>query len=333
MQREPVGDVWEALEFPDRAQLVRDFDAAEQVGRPHHRWHYSNLVYSMLGEVVARLDDKDWYAALRSRILDPLEMRRTTVGFDGPHADGYYVPPFSDVPVPQPAYDLRALDPCAGLASTGADLARWSAFVAAPDTDVLSPDTLEEMCEPQVMTDRQRWTGAMGLGFFLVRSGTRTYVGHTGGMPGHITAVFTDRESGTGGIALTSSGTTPDIAGFAVALADHVTDVEPVVPEPWRPGSSVPDRLAGLLGVWWSEGSPFHFSVRQGTLEARAPSQPEHQPSSVFEELEPDVFRTVSGREQGELLRVTRDEAGRPVKMSWATYLVSREPYAFGEWL
>jgi CubicO group peptidase (beta-lactamase class C family) len=260
-------------------------------------------------------------------------MRRTTVGFDGSHADGYYVPPFSDVPVPQSAYDLRALDPCAGLASTGADLARWSAFVAAPVPEVLSPDTLEEMCEPQVMTDRQRWTGAMGLGFFLVRSGIRTYVGHTGGMPGHITAVFTDRESGTGGIALTSSGTTPDIAGFAVALADHVTEVDPVAPEPWRPGSPVPDRLAGLLGVWYSEGTPFHFSVRQGRLEARAPGQPEHQPPSVFEEVEPDVLRTVSGREQGELLRVTRDDRGRPVKMSWATYLVSRETYAFGEWL
>ena len=33
------------------------------------------------------------------------------------------------------------------------------------------------------------------------------------------------------------------------------------------------------------------------------------------------------------LLRVTRDPDGRPVKMNWATYLVTREPYAFGEWL
>ena len=40
------------------------------------------------------------------------------------------------------------------------------------------------MCEPQVVMDRERWTAAMGLGFFLVRSGPRTYVGHTGGMPG-----------------------------------------------------------------------------------------------------------------------------------------------------
>jgi CubicO group peptidase (beta-lactamase class C family) len=333
MQREPLGDVWEALRFPDRARLVDDFDRAERVHRPHHVWHYSNLVYSMLGEVVARLDEKEWYDALRARILEPLEMRRTTVGFEGTHADGYYVPPYTDVPVPQPAYDLGAMAPCGGLASTGADLARWSAFIAEPVAEVLSPDTLEEMCQPLAVTDRERWTSAMGLGFFLVRSGTRTYVGHTGGMPGHVTALFTDRSTGTGGVVLTNSGTTPDVTGFAIALADHVTENEPVPPEPWRPGTSVPAGLADLVGVWWSEGSPFHFSVAQGRLEARAPTQPEHQPASVFEQLELDVFRTVSGREQGELLRVTRDADGRPVKMSWATYLVSREPLAFGEWL
>ncbi len=331
MQREPLGDVWEHLDFPDRAQLVSDFNEAERVHPPHRLWHYSNLVYSLLGEAVARLDGRDWYASLRARILDPLEMRRTTVGFDGRHADGYYVPPYSDVPVAQPPHDLRALDPCGGLASTGADLARWSSFVADPVAEVLSPDTVEEMCQPQTLIDREDWTAAMGLGFFLARSGKRTYVGHTGGMPGHITALFTDRTAKTGGLALTNSGTSPDIAGFAIALADTLTEREPVEAEPWRPGTSVPAELADLIGVWWTEGSPFTFSVRQGRLEARAPSLPEHKPSSRFEQVGPDLFRTVAGREEGELLRVTRDAEGSPTQLNWATYLVTRAPLAFGE--
>ena len=333
MQREPVGDVWDSLVFPDREQLVADAGRAEQVHAPRRLWHYSNLVYSLLGEVVAGLDGREWAESLRSRILEPLEMRRTTVGFDGAHADGYFVPPYSDVPVPEPVLDLRGLDPCAGLASTGADLARWSAFVAAPDPAVLSPDTLEEMCEPQAVIDRERWTAAMGLGFFLVRFGTRTYAGHTGGLPGHVTALFTDRKAGTGAVALTNSGTSSDIAGLAVSLADHVSEHDPVEPEPWRPGSVLPADLAELLGVWFTEGSPFHFTVRHGRLEARSPSQPKHEPSSVFEEVDTDVYRTVEGRERGELLRVRRDEAGRVTRMSWATYLVTREPYGFGEWL
>ena len=43
MQREPLGDVWDTLEQPDAASLVRGFAEAERVGRPHTRWHYSNL--------------------------------------------------------------------------------------------------------------------------------------------------------------------------------------------------------------------------------------------------------------------------------------------------
>ena len=331
MQREPVGDVWETLQNPDVETLVRQFEEAERVHPPHRLWHYSNLVYAMLGQVVARLDGRSWEESLRARILDPLEMRRTSVGFEGAHAQGYYVPPFSDVPTPEPVLDLRGMNPCGGLASTGEDLARWSAFVADPVAEVLAPDTLEEMCAPQIMIDAERWTAAMGLGFFLQRSGDRTYVGHTGGMPGHVTAVFTDREAKTGGIVLTSSSTPPDIAGWAIALADHVTEHDPVEPEPWRPGTSVPEELVPLLGRWYSEGSAFDFSVREGRLEARSPQQPAHKPSSVFERVGEDLYRTVSGREAGELLRVGRDEAGRVRKLNWATYLVTRAPLAFGE--
>jgi len=101
MQREPVGDVWESMVMPDRVGLLDGFAEAERVMQPHHRWHYSNLMFSMLGEVVARLDDTEWYAALRRRLLDPLELRRTTLGFEGPHAKGYLVPPHADVPSPR----------------------------------------------------------------------------------------------------------------------------------------------------------------------------------------------------------------------------------------
>lgn len=332
MQREPVGDVWETLENPDREQLVAGFNEAERVHAPHHLFHYSNLVFSMLGELVARIDGRDWFEALEARILAPLEMRRTTVGPSGSAVTGYYVPPFTDVPVPEPVLDLRAMAACGGLASTPADMARWSSFVADPVAEVLSPDTLAEMCEPQIVMDRERWMGALGLGFMLVRKGNRVYVGHTGGMPGHITGVFTHRESRTGGLAMMSSTAAPDPALFALELAEHVIENDPVEPEPWRPGKEVPEQLRELTGIWYSEGSPFEFSVKQGRLEARAKELPAHKPSSVFEPIGDDLYRTTRGREAGELLRVTRDAEGRVTKMNWATYLVTREPLAFGEW-
>ena len=330
MQREPVGDVWETLQLPGREDLVAGFAEAERVLRPHERWHYSNLMYALLGEVIARLDEVEWYDALRRRILDPLELRRTTLGFEGARTKGYFVPPHTDVPLPEPVPDLKGTAACGGLASTLQDMATWSGFLASPEESVLSGDTLEEMCQPQILMDTDRWQGAMGLGLFLVRSGTRVYAGHTGGMPGQISGMFTHRESGTGGVVLMNASVSPDPAAFAVDLADHVLDNEPELPEVWRPGTSVPDELAELAGRWYSEGQPFDFSVRQGRLEARGASLPEHKPSSLFEQVGDDLYRTVAGRERGELLRVTRDEDGQVVKMNWATYLVTRDPRPFG---
>lgn len=335
MAREPLGDVWETLENPTAKELRRDFDDVERVLRPHQHWHYSNVVYAMLGQLIEELDGRSWEESLRTRLLEPLGMRRTSNGFDdGPHVTGYYVPPYDDVPRPEPVMDLKGLAPCGGLASTANDLATWSAFVADPG-DLLSADTLEEMCQPQILLNPESWNAAMGLGFFLIRSGNgRTYVGHTGGMPGHITGVFTHRESGTGGIVLMNNTAPPAPDAFAVELVEHVLEHDPVEEEPWQPGTSVPDELRPILGRWFSEGQPFVFWVEQGELRARIdkPAAANLAPSR-FVRVEDDVYRDVSGRERGELLRVTRDADGSVSKLNWATYLFTREPIAFGEHL
>jgi CubicO group peptidase (beta-lactamase class C family) len=335
MAREPLGDVWETLENPTAKELRRDFDDVERVLQPHQHWHYSNVVYAMLGQLIEELDGRSWEESLRTRLLEPLGMRRTSNGFDdGPHVTGYYVPPYDDVPRPEPVMDLKGLAPCGGLASTANDLATWSAFVADPG-DLLSADTLEEMCQPQILLNPESWNAAMGLGFFLIRSPTgRTYVGHTGGMPGHITGVFTHRESGTGGIVLMNNTAPPAPDAFAVELVEHVLEHDPVEEEPWQPGTSVPDELRPILGRWFSEGQPFVFWVEQGELRARIdkPAAANLAPSR-FVRIEDDVYRDVSGRERGELLRVTRDADGSVSKLNWATYLFTREPIAFGEHL
>ena len=335
MQREPLGDVWDTLEQPDAASLVRGFAEAERVGRPHTRWHYSNLAYAVLGQVVEKLDGRPWVESLDERLLRPLEMRRTTVGFvDDDHVTGYFVPPFHDVPREEPVLDLRAMTPVGGLASTARDLARWSAFVASPPDEVLSPDTLEEMCQPQVLLDTERWNGGMGLGLFVLRTPSgRTWVGHDGGMPGHLTALLTHRESGTGGIVLMSNTAGPDPAALALELADRVVEDLPVEDEPWRPGTSVPEELAGVIGRWYSEGRGFVFSVREGRLEARQDGAPASRAPSVFVAEGADRYRTESGRERGELLRVTRDAAGAVDRLHWATYVFTRAPLGFGEHL
>jgi CubicO group peptidase (beta-lactamase class C family) len=50
LQREPVGNIWESLQAPDRAAFVAGVEQAEQVLPAHHAFHYSNLAYGLLGQ-------------------------------------------------------------------------------------------------------------------------------------------------------------------------------------------------------------------------------------------------------------------------------------------
>jgi hypothetical protein len=139
------------------------------------------------------------------------------------------------------------------------------------------------------------------------------------------------RDSGTAGIALFGSTSSPAPSALATDLIIKVLEDDPLPPEAWVPGTEVPAEFAGVLGTWFSEGSPFDFTVKGGVLHAKGRGAPEHQAPAVFERIAEDTYRTISGRETGEELRITRDPTGTPTKLHWATYLCTREPLSFGE--
>ena len=84
-----------------------------------------------------------------------------------------------------------------------------------------------------------------------------------------------------------------------------------------------------MLGIWWGEGVDWWFEWRDGSLEARRPGR-KVATRTVFEREDEDIYRTVSGREHGELLRIVRDENGQPEKLYWATYSFTRTAAPLG---
>lgn len=334
LQREVAGEVWETLDFPDRDALVAGLTDTERIGPAHTRWHYSNLCFALLGELVTRLDGGGWFASVRRRILDPLEMASTWNGRPPPQsgralAGAYYVPPWNDVPVEEPLVDLGATAPAGGMVSTARDLARWGAFLADPVAEVLHPDSVEEMCTPVALADPRGFSMGYGFGVIIVPRGDRLWVGHTGGMPGAVTGVFTHRGSGTTGVVLMNASNAPSPAALTLDLGDALLESEPPMPEVWTPGEVVPTEFASLLGPWFSEGRQFVFTVRSGELEARADRDPAELVSR-FERVADDVHRAVAGPERGELLCLQRDEGGVVRRMTWAGYPFTRAPLPFG---
>ncbi|MGI5236745.1 serine hydrolase domain-containing protein [Dactylosporangium sp. CA-139066] len=343
LQREPYGDMWDTMQAPDVETLLAQLDRAEQVLPPGRRFHYSNLAIALLGHLVGRLRGGTWEEALRERILEPLGLHDVAVTPRRP-IPGYQVDAWSDYAHPEPLDDFGAIGPAAQLWSTAADLARWAAFLADPremdpNGTVLSAATVEEMRVPQAVTEDVLWARAFGLGLIVQpQPGAErvVHVGHDGAMPGFLAAAY-GRVGGSGtpkGLAvasLGSSGTAGEVTELPHELLAAVVEHDPADIEPWVPGPAAPPEYRSALGRWWGEGFEYTFSWHDGTLHARAVEAVAKRPPAVFAPVdgEPDVFRTVSGREAGELLRLTRDADGRVVRMHWATYRFTRGQEAF----
>ncbi|MDP9492361.1 MAG: beta-lactamase family protein [Actinomycetota bacterium] len=330
LQREVPGNVWETLEMPTREELLPRLAEAERVLGPHAYWHYSNLAFALLGEVVAQVSGQPAERYLDENVLGPLGMRRTTWTAEDPAAIGYLVHPYADVPRREPVIEGRAVAPAAELWSTPSDLCRWAAFVADPDPAVLARDTVEEMRTFQSMVDLKKWRLGYGLGFALYRVDDDVFVGHDGAHAGYLAHVSTLPVKRTGAAVLTNDGAGVTISELGIRLSRAVAEAYPPTTDEWRPGEGPPPELEGVLGPWWAEGHQMVFSFRAGRLESMLPDARLDLGRSVYEQEGEDLYRVARGYERGELLRIVRDEDGLPVKLYFATYPVTREPQTFG---
>jgi CubicO group peptidase (beta-lactamase class C family) len=328
LQREPVGEVWESLALPSRDELGGNAAAARRLYPSGSWWHYSNLGYALLGELVAQVAGESWEAHARHHILEPLGMIHTSLEPEPPSARGYAVAPYSDDLIEEPPLDTAGIAPAAQLWSTASDLAIWSDFLNRGHADVLSHDQLQEMRELRVMADLEGWRLGWGLGLMLLRRGERVYSGHTGSMPGFLAACFGSPERGLGVALLTNATGSVRIGEIAAQALDILQEAGGSVP--WVPGPAVPESVRPLLGRWWTEWNELVFSWREGRLVSMAADAPDGAPADLYEEVEPDLYLCASGQERGEELRVVRDSQGGVLKMYRATYPLTREPKPFG---
>ncbi len=306
---------------------------AARLNRPGRRFHYSNVGFALLGEVVSRLRGAPWPETVAAELLEPLGMTRTTPRPTAPHAQGYAVHPYADVLLPEPEHDAVAMAPAGQLWTTVADLGRWISFLAGPHAGrdleggaLLQRSTLEEMREPHAVDDRPElaWTGAHGLGLQVWNvDGHRTF-GHGGSMPGFLAILRIDAATGDGAVVMANStaGLRPALASDLAAI---LADAEPRPAAEWQPSAPPQDTL-DALGLWfWGPSSYLLRAI--GATELALESQPAGGRSARFRARGDGSWVGQDGYFEGETLRIMRDPEGGAVALDIASFVFSRVPY------
>ncbi|WP_210440903.1 serine hydrolase domain-containing protein [Nocardioides xinjiangensis] len=317
MQSEPRGPWWERTRGGDFAALVAANDGSGRVARAGEWFHYSNLGYGLLGEVVARRFGAPWRALVAERLLQPLGMR-TTSYLPRPGAQaGWSVDHFTGIRVHEPLADTGAMAPAGQLWSTLSDLVTWGQVLGGARPDVLAAPSLEEMQRPV--------TAGYGLGLMLDTHPGGRLVGHTGSMPGFLAALHVDPVSGIGAVVLANATTGIDPRELAVSLIDGDPGADDARPVPWRPTVALPPEVHGVPGLWFWGNTAYDVRWHNDGLELRAMAR-SNVVTDRFEVVDGVLVGTL-GYHRGERLALLRRPDGSIRNLECATFVYTRTPY------
>jgi len=321
LQAETNGPWWERTAGGTWAELMACKPTLKF--RPGAKFHYSNVGYAVLGELIGRLRGQPWDDVVRADLLEPLGMRRTSARPQDPAAHGLGVHPLADLLHVEPEHDGASMAPAGQLWSTVVDLSRWAAFLAGETGGLLSADTLDEMRSPIALDDKfgAPWTGAYGLGCQLWNIDGTRYAGHGGSMPGYLAGVRVNIETGDGCVVFANA--TSGLSTVSTDLMALLADREPIAPKPW---SADPDQASALelTGEWYWGTTAFTMSAaRDGYLVLGEPGAGRgcrFKPAA-------GGWKGLDGYYSGETLTVARDGSDRVSHLDLGSFRFSRTPY------
>jgi CubicO group peptidase (beta-lactamase class C family) len=178
-----------------------EFLAAYELPRdPGESWLYSNIGYGLLGHALERRAGTTYAKLLARRVLAPLGMKETAVGFS-PTLRKRAVQGFDDAFAPAPMWDLGTLPAAGAIRSTAADMLAFAAANLLPGGERLH-GAMRAAHVPRVpMKEGQQ----VGLAWMVARPGARTITWHWGGTGGFRTYLGLDLEARRAVVVLTNA--------------------------------------------------------------------------------------------------------------------------------
>lgn len=343
---EPPLDHWATLRFPTREEWLASLPGVRIAIPPGSAFKYSNLGYTLLGEVVERVSGQPYVEYMQESVFGPLGMASSTYEPTGDLASraapGHMAHPFEDSAGPALPSPLNGMAAAGQLWTTARDLSRWiaahcladgSAAVVAAASEArqgpgsggprsggavgglpLSPASLYEM--QQAIYAEPGWVGGYGFGWRINRRGDRVYHGHGGSVPGYRSQIFFDASLKIGIVLLIDGVGMADAiaAPLMDTAAAHVAAAEQSRPSA-LPAQTPPEyrRFLGLYQMLRVGDTSTRIEYRNGMLTLKDSVTgpfPGGPPVTLDPTDEPTVFMVRGGRYSGEALAFRLSDDG-----------------------
>lgn len=298
--------------FPDKNELLAIIREHGKVLEPNEHFKYSNIGYSLLGLIVEGASGVSYREYVTSHIIDALGLEHT--GPDLPmdrlddFAKGYSSRVHGPDRIEIDHIDTFAESSATGFYSSASDLTAYFQAHLDGDDRLLSDASKRRMRQVQAtISDEAQY----GLGLSITKVNGRTYYGHSGGYPGHITMSKLDLERKLSISVLTNANDGP-AATLCIAilkLIDLALDAKGEATCPPRKRNALA-RFEGRFAALWGLTDVVNLG---GRLYLLSPSLDD--PASEAVEVEPvsdTELRVIGDRGfggYGEVMRYTfRDD-------------------------
>ena len=264
--------------WPVGGKLWRGFD-------PGEHWSYSNVAYSLIGDMIVRVDGRPLAKSIEARVMAPLGMgqsRGAIIWQDRARHPASYSPLRPDVSVLQqnalaPAPWVDVSFGAGSVAATLSDMARYLRFlvgVGRGKGGALISDAMTAawLAKPVVQVPDVP-TETYGLGLMQRMDEGRKLLHHTGGMVSFSSSFHVDPAAGTGAFASCAIGMTGYrprlLTAFAVKALRLAAAGQPIpAPPPLGPASvRAPSDYVGAYGSGVTISGPV-LAVNDQPLEA-----------------------------------------------------------------
>ncbi len=237
--------------FPDREELLKTIHKHGQILAPNEHFKYSNIGYSLLGLIIEAASGVSYRDYVTTNIVDRLGLANTGPDLDleriDDYAKGYTSRAHGPDRIEIEHIDTFAESSATGFYSTASELSSYFQAHLDGDDRLLNDGSKRRMRQVQwTVTDDSSY----GLGLSITKDNGRTYYGHSGGYPGHITMSKLDLERKLSISVLTNSNDGP--AAVLCAAILQMIDLalsEKTKTEPRKPKEI--DRFEGRFATLW----------------------------------------------------------------------------------
>ena len=198
--------------LPGNAPLFLTDPAAKHEVRfvPGEAFHYCNMGYVILGEIISALDGMQWNESVKKRIFEPLNMTSsdTRIASSTRAATAKsYVPLYDDRPYPRTgpltvAPCITFTEASGSIVSTASDMAKYMAMIlnggAGPKSRIISEKSFAEYSKAQIKAEEFGPTASYGYGLAVDDMDGHKILRHTGGMVSFMSAIHMDLDEGVG---------------------------------------------------------------------------------------------------------------------------------------